>query len=632
MTKKTQSSKPYILTILDFMFFGIFIAFATFLINYTVHFENSSAELKRNAETITEIKKEQITTFISRIEQTLYSIEHSAILDNFIADPNDPTRKRILQELIRTVAIANTDFFQVRLLDTTGMEVIRIDKERNATKAHIVPDEALQDKHNRYYFKAAVQLPPNTYWHSRLDLNIEHGIIEQPLHPTYRVALPIYRQDALYALLIVNVDMRSFLMTLWSHTTFNTYLVDKEGYYIHHHNMNLSWSRYTGTERTLFDDFPEYAPKIMKQDVFNNEKIYSFGLEKQFDNGEMIKMILEPKYEFIEQQSEHIYQLVLYLALLTLAISLPMGGIFAIGPARLQVKLNNLLKENSKYIDIIDQYVVTSETDLQGKITKVSTAFCDLSGYEKEELLGANHRILNSGKTSPEVYTELWNTITEGSVWTGELLDRKKDGSSYWVKTTILPEYNNENRITCYTSVSYDITDRKKIEALSRLDPLTNLGNRAMLDEEMKNELERVARYSSNLSIIMLDIDFFKHINDTYGHLTGDAVLQKIAALLKNGIRKTDKVGRWGGEEFLILCPETTLEYAEVLAENLRKQIEAVDFGIAGDQTASFGLSSYQESDTADTILTRADNALYKAKEEGRNRVVLAGHLPSTSS
>ncbi len=622
MVRVNNSVSPYLNTIVYFLFFGIFVAFAASLINYSFHAQNIAADLKNRAETVVEVKEEQVSTFVGKIEKTLFAIDESSILDDYINRPDDPAAKRQLQELMRTVAVANSDFIQVRLLDADGLEKVRIDRDHTSSAVHVIEEALLQDKHERYYYRDSARLAPGSYWHSRVDLNVEHGVIEKPFVPTFRVAMPLYRHDRLHGLLIVNVNMHAFMMSLWSHTAFNIYLIDKEGYYIHHKDVNASWSRYTESKRTLFDDFPAFASEIMAQENFKGNALFAFSLEDRFDNGEMIKMILEPKFDFMAQQRQETYRLVLYLTLLTLAIALPAGGIFAIGPAQLQAKLKDLLKENAKHIGIIDRYVVTAETDLNGNITNVSTAFCKLCGYDRDELIGKHHRVLGSGLTPPKVYNNLWRTITTGEVWRGEISEKSKDGGIYWVETTILPEYDDQHILDKYTVISYDITDKKRVEALSKTDTLTGLGNRAMLDTEMKKELGRAQRYGSAFAVIMMDIDHFKHVNDTYGHLAGDAVLKQVGALIKNGIRVSDRGGRWGGEEFVILCPETTLQDAATLAEKLRKELEELDFGVAGRQTASFGVSAYYGSDSVDAIITRADGALYQAKEQGRNRVI----------
>ncbi|KIM00361.1 hypothetical protein CCC_01516 [Paramagnetospirillum magnetotacticum MS-1] len=159
------------------------------------------------------------------------------------------------------------------------------------------------------------------------------------------------------------------------------------------------------------------------------------------------------------------------------------------------------------------------------------------------------------------------------------------------------------------------------LEKVSITDALTGLFNRRRLDEAFAHELDRAQRYAEPVSLIISDVDHFKSINDVHGHQTGDEVLQSIADLLRNGVRALDVVGRWGGEEFLIICPNTDLEGAVALAEKLRLTIATAVFTGTGACTASFGVAQYAESESFKDTVARADTALYRAKVEGRNRV-----------
>lgn len=164
----------------------------------------------------------------------------------------------------------------------------------------------------------------------------------------------------------------------------------------------------------------------------------------------------------------------------------------------------------------------------------------------------------------------------------------------------------------------------KELEVVSSTDRLTGTYNRLKLDEFLKAEFERSKRYSNPLSIIMLDIDRFKVVNDTYGHQAGDEVLCEISGIFERSIRKTDLLGRWGGEEFLIICTETGLKGAQAMAEKIRIAIEAHPFALVESLTASLGVSELRGEDTMESIINRADSALYKAKQMGRNRVEAA--------
>jgi len=159
------------------------------------------------------------------------------------------------------------------------------------------------------------------------------------------------------------------------------------------------------------------------------------------------------------------------------------------------------------------------------------------------------------------------------------------------------------------------------LEILSVTDRLTGLANRRKLESSLQAELLRARRYAKEFSIIMLDVDHFKDINDTFGHQTGDNVLVQLAAILRDNARETDIVGRWGGEEFLVICPETNLLVVTALAERYRQEMERSDFSPVGQVTSSFGVTSVQEGDDLQTLVRRADEGLYRAKEAGRNRV-----------
>ncbi|WP_164966718.1 GGDEF domain-containing protein [Aliarcobacter trophiarum] len=164
-------------------------------------------------------------------------------------------------------------------------------------------------------------------------------------------------------------------------------------------------------------------------------------------------------------------------------------------------------------------------------------------------------------------------------------------------------------------------TTNIKLEIMSSIDYLTQVNNRKSIDYFLQENEKIFKQCSNEFSIILIDIDNFKEINDTYGHLIGDKVLIKIAEVLKKYVRDTDIVGRFGGEEFIIICSNTKQEGVKKLAENLRKILLKQDFEILRQVTASFGIASYKDTDNIDELIKRADRALYLAKSKGKNRV-----------
>lgn len=164
----------------------------------------------------------------------------------------------------------------------------------------------------------------------------------------------------------------------------------------------------------------------------------------------------------------------------------------------------------------------------------------------------------------------------------------------------------------------------EQLEILSITDKLTGCYNRLKLDSLLESEHEKFEQCSKEFGVIMIDLDFFKQVNDNYGHAIGDSVLKESAKIIRNSVREMDIVGRWGGEEFMIICPNTNETQAVALAERVRKSISQYDFEHTGQRTASLGVSIVKTSDTFETLNSRADSALYEAKKNGRNKVVVS--------
>lgn len=276
-------------------------------------------------------------------------------------------------------------------------------------------------------------------------------------------------------------------------------------------------------------------------------------------------------------------------------------------------------KSIENYVETVDRFVITSSTDLSGKIVYASKAFEEISGYTSAELIGKNHRILRDPKMAKELFEDLWKTITSGRDWHGEIRNIAKDGSYYWVDVHISPNFDERGDISGYTAIRQNITDKKRVEEISLTDQLTGLYNRRHLDAVLESNSQIAERYNIPFSVAIIDIDHFKQVNDVYGHQVGDYVLQTLSGILKRVCRSVDILGRWGGEEFLILLPNTEEDDAEIAAEKIRKAIEMFPLENVGVKTASIGVSEYH--DNLHETIKRADEALYQAKAQGRNRV-----------
>jgi len=298
-------------------------------------------------------------------------------------------------------------------------------------------------------------------------------------------------------------------------------------------------------------------------------------------------------------------------------------------------QLEQANNELVSYVDIVDKYVITSSTDKKGVITSTSDAFCEISGFSQQELIGATHRIVRHEDMPVSVYENMWGTISSGKTWEGEIKNKKKNGGYYWVQAYISPNFDEQGNISGYTAIREDITNKKLAEALSVTDELTCLFNRRHFNNLVPQEMARAERERKAFALMIIDVDYFKPYNDNYGHQQGDKVLQQVSMALKNRLRRaSDFVFRIGGEEFAVIVSVDNRKDALVIAELLRQSVEALGLvhqhsPAASVVTVSIGLKIHQYPDEQpadmDLIYRLADDALYQAKENGRNQVVEHG-------
>ena len=286
---------------------------------------------------------------------------------------------------------------------------------------------------------------------------------------------------------------------------------------------------------------------------------------------------------------------------------------------------NLIEKELQDYINLVNEHIIISSTDVNGIITDVNNAFCNISGYTKEELVGKTHQIIRHPDTPELFYKKMWDILLSGKDWKGEIKNIDKNGRDYWVQAIIKPVYKN-NEIIGFTSLRTNITDKKYIEHLSITDELTKLYNRRFFNTKIEDEINRAKRENNYFSLLILDIDYFKEYNDTYGHQEGDIALEKVSFILKKYTnRSSDFAFRLGGEEFGII---TTLDKIKVIefANHLKNEIENLKIEhkssiINNYLTISIGITSKKGTDISNSniLYKEADDELYKAKKNGRN-------------
>lgn len=256
-----------------------------------------------------------------------------------------------------------------------------------------------------------------------------------------------------------------------------------------------------------------------------------------------------------------------------------------------------------------------------------SEGLAELGGLTNKELSGIDADPIMSHihpEDAAEVEAKIQASAKTLSHFQAEFRICHGDGSIRWVEMRSTPEQEPDGAIV-WTGILIDATQRIQAEERVRImavtDGLTGITNRQEFDRLLEQEIERATRYHSPLSLIMYDLDHFKQVNDRFGHDTGDDVLKTVANLVNDNIRGIDTQGRWGGEEFMLILPQTGLGDAREVAEKLRQTIAAQHFDQVDTVTASFGVVELAPQENSKSLAQRVDEALYRAKDRGRNRV-----------
>ena len=277
-------------------------------------------------------------------------------------------------------------------------------------------------------------------------------------------------------------------------------------------------------------------------------------------------------------------------------------------------------------------------TDLEGNIEYVNPEFCKITGYRAEEVVGKNPRILKSGHTPEAQFKNMWNAITTGQSWSGELYNRKKNGDLFWENVTISPVKNQQGESTHYLAIKEDISLRKDYEERllyqASYDSLTDLPNRTLAYDRIQQSIANAIRENKHLSLLYLDFDHFKNINDTLGHEAGDQFLIEMSKRLKAVTRDIDTVARLGGDEFLIMITEIGGDDYQDIAEyrgHIQQKAEDILTSISEPYsidnmefsvTASIGVSIFpDDGDDPHRLLKNADTAMFRSKRKERGTV-----------
>lgn len=573
----------------------------------------------------------------------------------------------------RDMSNATVHYDQIRWLDNTGMERIRVNYSPDG--AYAVPQADLQNKADRYYFKAGMALALDKVYLSPLDLNIEHKQIETPYKPTIRIVAPVIDSNGQrHGMIVINYLADQFLNAIEnsSNEQVSLWLLNEAGYWLANKDQQMKWGfMFKQHEHTLSQQYPEIATRIQHPSqehddlsllaihkilpVENNRiasqnKVGS-GLAYAQQAADiahdnywwLIAFVPEDKmFDLIVEELETSTVALIVLVLMALFSSHLFARYMTLEQQQLDhvKRLNQQLsEENARYEQAQHELKLAASvfthanegimiTDANSIILDVNHECCRITGYSREELIGSNPKMLSSGKYDQSFYNKMKNDLKQKGHWYGELWNRRKTGEPFAEFLTISSVDDDDGVIHHYVGLFTDITVekqyQKQLERMAHYDALTDLPNRVLLIDRMQQSIVHSNRLHTEMAVIFLDLDGFKGVNDECGHEKGDEVLIEVAQTLQKYVRGTDTVSRLGGDEFVIVMSgmrdrAATFEVMDKLMLAIERDVECN--GKHHLLSASLGVTFYPQPQpvSPEQLIRQADQAMYYAKQAGKN-------------
>lgn len=528
--------------------------------------------------------------------------------------------KEFIESLFRTFAHSHKNVFQLRFLDINGNEVIRVNNNKEPI---LVSKNKLQNKKGRYYFEDSFKLQNGEIYFSNIDLNVEKGKIEDPIVPTLRVATPVFIDDKKYGIVILNINVKEFLKSLEKTELYEINLVYDDGHIIFNKYKEFDWSRDFNHTQRIFDSYP-FLEKVLETKTLENYTIVELPIKTK---NKLFILIVPIEENGINIFLSYLEDKLFYLIVLSLLI-LPTSYLISLYIEKIVLqkrKLERTILDNeliNAVINSTDDLIFYKDKNF--KYMGCNRAFENFVGLRKDQIIGkTDYDIFDNEHASLFRRMDV-EMLEKGNIKSNDEWVTYSSGQEVLLQTKKMPfNYSPEN-VFGIIGISRDVTEihlaHKRIIKESYIDELTQVYNRKAFNERIVSEINLFNRYNTSFCMAMYDLDDFKNVNDTYGHDIGDMVLKEISSFVNTNIRKTDRLFRIGGEEFVIIFASTNLEPAYIVVEKIRKEIEKLDLIDNEKITISLGLAEVLNRDDAESIYKRVDDLLYKSKKEGKNR------------
>jgi len=447
---------------------------------------------------------------------------------------------------------------------------------------------------------------PEGFWQTRILIYIIAAALFLLLALFIRFIFVASQANQKFRNLIESSPVPYILLDARKHISFiNRAFTDTYGYQLEEVQQMDSWWQVTIEPKRYGEEFKDYLQRLTaKTRLVDTASVTPMEIELHTRNGQRKVALLS--MSLLQGNVDNEMLLVVY-------------------DITVRKEAEEQLRFSSRVFNQAQEGIII--TDTAGIITDVNPAFCEITGYSREEVIGRGPQILNSGKHSPEFFNTMWQSIIEHGYWQGEVWNRRKNGELYAELLTISALMDDDGQSRHYVGLFSDITQTKKqqetLELMAHYDVLTKLPNRVLFADRFSQAVAHSNRTDTMLAICFLDLDNFKPVNDTYGHEVGDQLLIEVAMRLRANVRDEDTISRFGGDEFAILFRDIdSMSECEFMLrrihESLAQPYNVNDLRL--EISASSGVTFYP-SDNADldTLLRHADQTMYQAKLSGRN-------------